>query len=236
MKSMPLRPRPGYPPYDGAFPQPAQDLAATDIDLDEVDQNTGRKLLLVGGAVSAVGGLLQMQVKVKDKDEKRGRMLSKVAVLAGIGAVTWAMFDTSNREYLQNHLVSAVRQVAPPPSMQGLGADLEELAATEQKLEAMKKERIRQRMILAGVGLGPMAEPVHIQKVVQDLDPKMGAMLTGEQNRKLAAQSVQALETRKAAFGVKAPEIDLSQAKKVSMIPAVVAGAALVGGLLLMNN
>lgn len=231
MMSMPLRPRVGYPAYDGAFPQPATGLASTEEEsrLAEVDQQTGRKLLLIGGAVSAVGGLLQMQVKVKDRNESRSRKLSKLAMLAGTGAIAWAMFDSGNREYLQSHLAVA-------PSVEGLGSDLDELAAKEQALEQMKKERIRQRMILSGVGLGPMAKPLHIQKVIKDLDPKIGQSLATAQTTKLQAQSAQALQTQRASFGAKPLEVNLDKAKKISMVPAVVGGAALIVGLALAAN
>ena len=219
MKSMPLKPRPGYGPYDGAFPRPAQDLAGIpETDWSTVDHQIGRRLLLIGGVVTAVGSLVGMTVKDRDGKSK-ARRLAKLGMLAGAAVGTWAMFDSAGRE----QLLADVRSFTVRPA-EGLGA--------LDDLDEQKREQIRQRALLSTIGLGPMAEPVHVQRAVQDLDPKLGTQLAAQHTERLRAEGAQALPTQRAGS---VPVADTSATKNMWLIPAAV-GVVVVGGSLLMKG
>lgn len=219
MKSMPLRPRPGYGPYDGAFPVPAQDLAGTvETDWSAVDHQIGRRLLLIGGVVTAVGSLVGMTVKDQQGKSKAGR-LAKAGMLAGAAIGTWAMLDSSGRQ----QLVAEVRAMTTRPAegLSGLGADLEQ----------QKRDQIRQRALLSTIGLGPLAEPIHVQKAMRDLDPVVGEQLATQHTEQLRAAGAKPLPIANGGVPVASTE----KVSKTWLIPAVV-GVAVVGGSLLLKG
>lgn len=212
---MPLKPRPGFGPYDGAFPRPAQDLAGTATDWSQIDHQIGRRLLLVGGAITAVGSLIGMTVKDAKGKSKAGRV-AKAGMLAGAALGTWALLDSSGRE----QLFAEVRQATSG----GLG-NLDEL-------DREKKERIRQRALLSTIGLGPLAEPVHVQKAMRDLDPAVGTRLAAEHTEKLAAEGARRLPTSSAT---PIPTASTDKVSKMWLVPAAV-GVAVIGGSLLLKG
>lgn len=248
MKSMPLRP-PANCPCDGAFPSPAQDLAGPEEqDMAAVDSQIGRKLLLVGGGFALAGSLIGMTVKPTG-GQSGMRKMAKLGAMFGTIAVTWAMVDTQGRDELLREIQSMTDQQATDAQaantlqgeVMGLGSDvdLKTLSADEARLDKLKTERLRQAMILRGIGLGPLAEPIHVNKAMAKLDPSIAEGIQTQHDTKLAVQKIQSLNAKTTAWSGGLPPVTdtgpdpTAGLKKYALIGTAVAGAAILGTVLM---
>ena len=194
----------------------------------DTDYESGRMLILVGGVVAGVGSLIGMTVKDRRGKSQAGRLV-KAAAFVGGGLAAWAMLDSSGRQQLFSELKTlqqTAAQAQPPPegAMPGLSSGD---PTAEADLAARKREVLRQRAILAGQGLGPMAEPLHTQKVVERLQHSTATPLPSQGFQDLPQGQIPAM-----------PRDAIDPTKKVRYwwaVPAAV-GALAIGGTLLMKG